>query len=157
MAFADESLIVDVAVADDYHSARGNAAWAKLDAIAKQSALIRATDYVEMMYGARFVGEKISLAQQLSWPRRGVAGVSVDEIPSAVEKAVCELALRAGSKKALIVDEGRAVKRKKTDVLETEYEAGSSAQPSFPVVEKLLASLLRCASAGQTCVKLVRV
>ena len=157
MAFADESLIVDVAVADEYHSARGNVAWAALSSIAKHAALVNATDYVEITYADRFVGEKASLTQQLSWPRRNVPGTPSDVTPVGVVRAVCELALRAGSGTKLIADESKAVVREKVDVIEVEYAENQSQQPGFVVVERLLAGYLRGASVGATCVRLVRV
>lgn len=50
---------VGVAEADNYHVARGNAAWAAAATEEiREEALIRATDYIETRFGQRFLGRK---------------------------------------------------------------------------------------------------
>lgn len=84
---------ISVEYADAYHSLRGNVSWTG-DVATKQAAIIRATDYIEQVYGQRFIGTPI-LNTVLSWPRfvRGVD--TVGYIPDNLRKAVAELALDA--------------------------------------------------------------
>lgn len=82
---------ITVAYADAYFSDRGVAAWTGSNE-QKQNYLIRASDYIDLRFGPRFIGCKKVATQALSWPRI-VNGV--DTFPEAIKKAVCEYALRA--------------------------------------------------------------
>ena len=59
-----------VSHADDYHQKRGNNAWALLDLDKKEAALRNATDYLTIIYSARWRGERVDDNQALDWPRR---------------------------------------------------------------------------------------
>lgn len=78
--------------ADSYFTDRAIAGWTGTND-AKQSALIRATDYIETRFGPRFKGSKADEDQALSWPRVEVC--ADDTVPVAVRKATAEYALRA--------------------------------------------------------------
>lgn len=54
--------------------------------------LTQALDYMALL---PWVGEKVSAAQVLDWPRTGVPGVAEDAIPQQVIDAQCRLALAA--------------------------------------------------------------
>jgi hypothetical protein len=92
-----------VAEADEYFVDRGNGAWAALDTNAKQSALIQATDYIDMRYGSRFIGQEKTNTQGLEWPRIFQPGDKsyeetyggTGEIPKDLKYATFEYASRA--------------------------------------------------------------
>lgn len=88
-----------VAQADAYHSDRGNALWTG-GATAKETALIRATQWIDGRYGSRWNGTRWKLRDQaLDWPRvyafdRDGTIIDGDTIPPEVIYATCEAALR---------------------------------------------------------------
>lgn len=128
----DANSYVSVAEATAYHSDRGNAAWAG-DEAAMQGALVRATDYLEQNYGSRWKGCRLTDTQALEWPRTVVAG-----IPRAVKQAVCLLALESIAGTDLNPTQGRAIKREKVDVLETEYMDDAAPGATRPAIDGLL-------------------
>lgn len=60
----------NISVADfkSYHGDRGNDLTAFSDPQIEQ-AIVRATDYIELRFGSRFVGVRLTQTQSLSWPR----------------------------------------------------------------------------------------
>lgn len=68
---------IDVAFADDYFTLRGNAVWGAADPAAKAVAIVKATDYIDMVWGQRFKGTKAFVSdpeddtvdQALAYPR----------------------------------------------------------------------------------------
>lgn len=124
---------------------------APLPAILRQ----RASTYVDGLYGSRFVGVPAGgFAQERAWPRSGatVYGSTIpdDVIPLPVIQASYAAALQEanepGSLSVTVTAIG-TIKREKTDVLETEYFAGSgdplaNATPTLSAVEGLLAPFL---------------
>lgn len=88
-----------LAEAAAYHTARGNSTWTGTDAL-KEAALIRATQWLDGRYGARWPGIRWKLRlQALDWPRAYVQdrdGTLVDgvTVPVEVVNATCEAALR---------------------------------------------------------------
>jgi hypothetical protein len=86
---AEANAYIDVAYADAYFADRGIAAWTG-DASAKEQAIVRATDYVDTVWGSRFRGGKSSQEQPLEWPRS-----AFDGLPAALVKATAEYAVRA--------------------------------------------------------------
>lgn len=89
---ADANSLCAVAFADSYFLDRGIVAWAGVTA-AKETALVRATDYIETRFGLKFRGDVVDVNQALSWPRTD-AGAD-DIVPLGVRKAASEYALRA--------------------------------------------------------------
>ena len=57
--------------ADNYFRARNNHVWLSLEQTAKEALLIAATDYIELRFGRRFLGQKKQDNQPLSFPRKG--------------------------------------------------------------------------------------
>ena len=108
--------------ASDYFDERLNTgAWDAASPDDRARALISATRWVDTQ---GFIGDKATTAQALAWPRRDVPDIADDVIPVLVQQAVCEVALAllaAGGTDLLAVDGATGVKRKKVDVLETEY------------------------------------
>lgn len=138
---------ISVADADTYHANRGNAAWAALDTPAKEAALRKATDYMGVVYGTRWAGERLKQDQALDWPR-GVEGV-----PDAVKRASAELALRSVTSE-LLADQGPAVKSETVGPISVTYADGASQAQRYPYVDGLLAALLAGGGYGQA--KVVR-
>ncbi len=128
----DANGFITVAFADTYFGDRGNDSWTG-DETAKEQAIIRATDYMEIRYRDRWLGRLSADATTLSWPRVYLTdrkGNSVDgTIPLDIQKACAEYALRALTA-ALLPDpvvadaSGRAVTRsvRKVGPIETETE-----------------------------------
>lgn len=116
----------------------------------------RASDYIDGLYEARFIGTRTDpLEQERAWPRTGAvaAGVSIptDAVPGAVERASYAAArYEAQNPGGLSVSASTAgaIKRKKVDVIEKEYFEGSGdavadAAIRLSAVEGLLAPFLR--------------
>lgn len=95
----DANAYIDVAFADEYHAGRANAAWAAASVTIgeKRAAIVRATDYIESVFGARFLGIRKVGTQGLSWPRVGawLDDALVTGVPDAVKRATAEYALRS--------------------------------------------------------------
>jgi hypothetical protein len=87
-----------VADADTYHTARGNTVWTDATTPNKETALVRATDYIDRRFGDRFLGTRETSGQALAWPR--VDAWDRDEfilsgVPTKLKQALFEYALRA--------------------------------------------------------------
>lgn len=153
---SNANALCSVAVADAYHSARGNAAWGALDTPTKEASLIKATDYIGQMYGQRWKGMRTSADQTLDWPRYDVVvnGYYVDStiVPAAVQNACAELALRA-SAAPLSTDQGRLKSKTVVGPIQVEYVAGSSAQTKYTAVDGMLAGYL---AGGSSMISVVR-
>lgn len=135
---ADANSFVTVEECDTYCDNRLNAsAWnEETDEDQKIRALIEATRTLNL---ARWHGHRVNDTQSLSWPREwapdpdlpesedGLSAISYfpnDEVPQRVKDATCELALeflRAGTTDLASEDQSLHVKRKKIDVIETEW------------------------------------
>ena len=95
---------ISVTFADEYHSDRGKTAWDGGGAVTvaqKQTAIIKASDYIDIRFGRRFVGFRQLKDQGLEWPRLdafdldGFLLSGIDEVPRQIQKACAEYALRA--------------------------------------------------------------
>lgn len=123
--------------------------------------LIRAMDYIESLE-PRFKGSRTSTTQALAWPRSGVivngAALGSDVIPSQLKQAQARLAFDAQTLDLMPTSSGRAVKRQKVDVIETEYMDGESAvaQPQLTAAMAFLEPLFDAGSSGAS-LDLVRV
>ena len=117
---------VSVAAAISYHTDRGNAAWASATIPEQKAAIVKATDHIELLYGHRFLGEKVESDQSLSWPRSNAYddyGNAIEGVPPMVVRACCEYALRALEED--LIDESPAVSA------EQETEGGLSRQVTY--------------------------
>lgn len=142
-----------VAAADDYHSKRGNAAWAALDdTTEKEPALRKATDYMVQEYRQRWKGYRKSATQALDWPRSAVylepvqygGGVEPNPllvsdtiVPDEVVKACAELAIRA-STTVLSADLEQAVRSETVGPISTTYDDNSSQSTRYKAVVSML-------------------
>lgn len=156
-----------------YHQARGNAAWASTgDDEAKQAALLRGSVWVDNTYRSRFSGRKTGgRSQEREWPRTDAtdaAGddIDADEVPTEIEEATYEAALRELTKPGSLAPDFNGSKlvkseRKKIGQIEkeTEYvEASARASiPVFALIDGILASLLAPAKGNTSTSLLCRV
>lgn len=149
-----------VLAADSYHLARGNTAWTGAND-AKETALLRASEYLDARYDSLFSGWPVDRRAQIrKWPRSSaydVYGDAIpdDEIPDEVERATYELALieivtpgkltptviHADRKKAVAVSGAVSV----TYADATGVEAY---RPIITAVDGILAPLLTAQAAG---------
>ena len=115
--------------------------------------LINAMDYIES-YADKFKGQRTDPAnQELQWPREDVTiyGEDLDKntIPKELKRAHAQAAVEASNADLFFKDDGTRVKKEKLDVLEVEYfEGGSSGQPFFEKVTKLIDPLLSKSSGS---------
>jgi hypothetical protein len=123
----DATSYVSVEDADSYFTLRGNSAWLDLTLEQKQSSLVQATDYLDSVFGTRFIGVKSKTDQALEWPRKEQCGnSSVILYPRDLIRACCEYAVIASASPLIVNPEydssGRlpTLKREKLDVLEEE-------------------------------------
>lgn len=141
-----------IANADTYHANFGNETWDTYTDEQKELALRNATRYIDVKYGSRFVGSKMTSAQSLYWPRTGVVidGFDIDDgkMPAVLKQATCEVALRYINGEDLLADQELpgTVKRELIQVgpikSDVEYMGGQSLTNSMPEVDGIIARLL---------------
>lgn len=142
---SDANAYCSQAFADAWHLARGITNWASMTTDERDAAIVRATAYLVQVYRTRWSGSRFKEAQALDWPRVAVPQRDIDGepyvahtvVPIEVQQACAELAFKAAAGD-LFVDEGQAVKRKKVDSLEIEYQDGSSSRVHYAAIEALL-------------------
>lgn len=140
---------VAVAEARQYAADRGLSLPATDPAV--EVLLVRATEYLETAPRGPWQGDKtFPSVDTLSWPRIGVVidgyELAQDEVPLQLKKALCQLAVEMQTVDPTPTLTGNVVKRKKVDVIETEYaidyRAGQK-PPTMTKVNGLLQPLLR--------------
>lgn len=144
-----------VAGADAYHLKRGNIVWAGLDEAEKLAALLRTSEWLDGNYSELFPGWKTGYRTQVrEWPRayaydRALQAIGDQEIPSEIERATYEAALReAAQPGALAVDFVAAdvIKQASVEGAVSVTFGGSSsaadAQLNMPAVDAILAPIL---------------
>ena len=124
-----------LAEAETYMEGRGNKAlWTAASDGDKNIALVEATRDIDAM---AFSGYRSDSTQSLDWPREWAVDpddpnqdyFDNDVVPTRVKNAACELAfqyIKAGTTDVAAIDSKVNVKRKKVDVLETEYFASTT-------------------------------
>jgi hypothetical protein len=156
--------------ASTYHQARGNAAWASSTDDLRLAAVIRASQALDALYGARYPGTVANAAQDLLWPRTGVVyrkePLAADAVPLPIIRATYELALRELASPNSIIpdfDPTGTIKRerKKLGPLEKELEYAmpvnaAAARPVFAIIDRIIAELLISAPGGTSVTTLVR-
>lgn len=101
---------ISVAAVDTHHTDRGNTAWNDFTTPDKQTAIIRASDYIDQRFGVRFVGLRKTKNQGNEWPRLdafdqdGYLLSGPDALPRQLLKAAAEYALRAALYQTLAPD-----------------------------------------------------
>lgn len=117
-----------------------------VDDLEVEKLAVKATDYLES-FRKRYQGVKTHYTQSLQWPRTGVViednFVDSDSIPPDLKNAHLMATVEA-NKTDLLANSKQAVKKKKVDVIEIEYQDGSSSLPKgFSKVDVYLESLLK--------------
>ena len=142
---------VTVAYADAYFAARAHltasTTWGAADTDNKEGALREATDYVDSVYGPFYRGQRAGYVQGLQWPRTNALsddGYALPDLPTELQKAVCELAVRAlSSPLSSDAARGGRVKRNKVEgAVEQEFFEGAPTETKYGVIAGMLNSIL---------------
>jgi len=133
-----------------------NPTFAAVDTMREQW-LRKATEYMISAYRNRWQGVRLDEDQALDWPRVGVVvdswEVDNDSVPTVIERACAELALRA-SEGDLLDDLTQAVLSEKVGVIEVTYDRLSPQTKRYSAIEKMLSPFLK--SGGGVSIGLVR-
>lgn len=116
----------------------------------------RGSNYIDAVYGSRFVGSVVDAGQERQWPREGaiVNGklMPSNVIPAAVINASYQAALQEANEPgslSVVGSASSAVKREKVGSLEVEYSnaqsdgTASSITPLISIVDGMLAPFLK--------------
>ena len=152
---ASSNSFATLAEADAFMEGRLNASTWETDAAddTKRRALVEATRWLDRLW---WIGLRADGTQALSWPRQDAINpdsptsqfYATNEMPQRVKDATMELAfqfVKAGTTDVAALDSARNVKRKKVDVLETEYmdsHSRVSGLALYPSVTRHLSGLL---------------
>ena len=133
---------------DEYHASMGNTAWVVDDEdadniAARETAIRKATAFIDRKYNGRFRGRRQGASQALMWPRWDAVdddGFVIEDVPDAVKYATCEAALRAFQGTDLMPDmeRGGAVIQETIGPISTTYAAGAPAGTRYDMIEGLL-------------------
>lgn len=147
-----------------FEGKRGASTWNAATEAAKQSALMEATGYLDLRWGAVAYGVPVNDLQALVYPRTALPTCARGQlVPQQVKNATAEYALRALSAPLwpdpTVDPSGYAVTRKKEKVgpieEETEYATSTDgsgvrpAYPSYPSADALLKCLVCPVNARQ--------
>lgn len=153
-ASASANTYVEVTDVDTYCSNRGLTAWASLSTDDKETAILRAMDYIETF---DFKGEKSDFENPLEWPRYGVYAEYFDitllpadalayyqEIPKQIKYAVCQAAYEESQSEGCLQESSTSnIKREKIDVLETEYFSDKPSVTVFRRIEGFVSKFIK--------------
>jgi len=143
---ASANSFASLATADQYQSDRGRTTWASAATADRESAMIRAMSF---MWSLPWKGKLAEKEQATPWPRvyvydddRRLWDDAV--VPTRVIYGFLEAAYRELTAGTLLpdLDRGGAIKRKKVDVLETEWFQGAPAATTFQEIEAMLSAFL---------------
>jgi len=144
--------VADADTYDENHNA--DSGWGAAAEAAQQKAIRLATQYLDATYGGRWRGMRYVETQALDWPRSSFEdydgyATAYDEVPSAVEAACVELAIRVIAGDDLFpVDPNPGLKAKSfhnatTGQAETYVGSGiNSKRKGYPIIDRLLADLI---------------
>lgn len=145
---------VSLVYALEYHANKGNAVWAVATDANRETALRRATTWLDGTYRHQFTGYRVHGREQaLSWPRSDVVDVgdyAVDymTIPPEILHATCEAALRElvvpGSLSPDVTDAAIVVSESVGSISVTYRGGGGVAgqRPILTVIDDILSGLL---------------
>jgi len=148
-----------------YHAAKGNAAWASATDANRETALRRATTWLDGTYRAHWTGYRVNgRLQALEWPRSDVVDIgdyAVDymTIPPEILRATCEAALRElatpGSLSPDVTDAAIVVSEKVGPISVTYRGGGGTAgqRPILTVIDDILSGLLSIRRGTATLVR----
>ncbi len=124
-----------------------------------ETAIIRATAYIDAVYRMRFVGYKTHGRDQvLEWPRTGVLDsqyfpIANNEIPIEIKNATCEGAVREYAVPSSMLpdlERGGSIRMLKAGSVEIEYGANATAITTYRVIDGILGNLLGALGQGFT-------
>jgi len=152
---------VSVLFVTTYLTDRANeTAWLLLTTAQQEASVIKATDYIDRKYNGLWFGSQKASTQSLAWPRvnaEDIEGniIASDSIPSQLEKAAAEAAIKASTEDLLPdLERGGSIKseKKKVGSIEksTEYFSGANTNKSFQAVDTALRGLFRKAGMELT-------
>lgn len=140
---------------DAYHADMGNAAWVVDDedednVAARETAIRKATAFIDRKYGGRFRGRRQNASQSLMWPRWDAIdedGFVIEDVPNAVKYATCESAYREyiGTDLMPDMERGGQVIQETIGPISTTYAAGAPSGTRYDMIEGLLRP---CLSGG---------
>ena len=149
---SDSESYISVADASNYHTVRGNTAWAALASdTVREQCLRKATDYMEQVYRSRWQGCRVGETQALSWPRYDieVEGYAVDSdiVPTEVKNACAELALKASAAE-LNPDLTQGVLSEQVGPIAVTYDKSSPQRVRYPAIDAILSPYLKAGGGG---------
>lgn len=162
---ANAQSYVSIAEADAYLTARGKFdAWDEFDADEKGAFLVRGADYLTQTYRMGWSGYRRTTDQALDWPRYDVpkqdapngayyAYYNSDVVPAEVKSAQIEAAFRLATVGDLLPDVSAPVIERTIGPITTRYAVGAKQTPTFPVIDRLLAPLLKGSSGSASVVR----
>lgn len=148
---------ISAADADTYFTDRGITEWTGTTEV-KESAIIRASQYLDGYYRKRWKGTRLNQDQGLAWPRLDVYDEDdfpVEEVPKQIIQATCEAALLILKGEDLnpnLERGGKVLREKVSTAIETEYEPGAPGRNVFTIIDDLLSGLTN----GHNSVKILR-
>lgn len=101
--------------------------------------IARSMDYIE---SRKYIGYKTVSTQALQFPRVISTDYDSDTVPNEIKTAQCIAAIFIGQGEDLQPVVGQAIKRKKTDVLETEYQDNTTGTAQFTALSDVLRPFL---------------
>ena len=149
---SDSESYISVADASNYHTVRGNTAWAALttDAL-REAALRKATDFMRQAYRSRWQGYKVNEDQALDWPRYyvEVEGYAVDSdiVPTEVKNACAELALKASAAE-LNPDLTQGVLSEQVGSISVTYDKASPQFTRYRAIDAIISPYLKAGGGG---------
>ena len=159
----DATSLASVDAADAYFEDRGSSVWpaglCDPELAQKEQALILATDYIELVFGSRFLGDKLTATQSLSWPRASVVigdiEIPEDAVPQAIQRACFEYAVRSLTAELLpdpVIDDSGFTKvatEETVGPVSVKYQVATSGPGStrqsirpYPKADRLLSAFL---------------
>lgn len=128
IGLSDATSYVDIVYADSYFSARGIKEWEVLADEEKETALVRATDFIDATF--EWYGKRLTEEQGLMFPRSNLFtydGYEVKGIPNCLKMAVCEASLISskGTELFLTMSENGAVTSERIGDLSFSYDVAN--------------------------------
>ena len=153
----DSNSYCTLAYADNYFTERANLTWIDAFTAEKETALIKATDYIEMRFANRFKDSQLfpNTPQALSFPRTGAIAMPVNLL-----RATCEYAVRALSAELTADISNDLIKDVTTErvigpikTVDSVSHAGNDVQYKktfnrYPAADGLIKTLLKSSSGG---------
>jgi hypothetical protein len=143
---------VDIPYVSGYLLGEQLAAWQALSGPEQESAIIRATRYIDSL---EFIGTRKTLEQSLSWPRAGASyeGFEITGVPAAVKKATAEAAGLVLDGAEFFSDEADVkIASEKVDTIAISYQTPQlgekKAATKFEALNKILRGLYKTENGG---------